>query len=208
MFCDEIAERSVVVVDIDVEGVNPVLALVVSRLDSLRGKGIDVAHLIDVDGTIQTTTGCGIPTDDVSHHQSCDVERFRRRGEDDSLSINSTHRAERIAGHYQFTVNLVGDNAHMVFVADISHVLQFFARPDATCGVVGVAKEENGCFLVGTASLEGGPVDLKAIVAVTESQYTFEDFATVVFNGGEEAVVIGREDEHLFARHCQCFDGY
>jgi hypothetical protein len=82
-------------------------------------------------------------------------------------------------------VNLVGDDADVVFVADISHPLQFFTRPDTTSGVVGVTQEENGRFLVGTASLEGWPVDLEAVIAVTESQYTFEDFAAVVFNGGE-----------------------
>ena len=61
----------------------------------------------------------------------------------------------------------------MMFLAECCHVLQFFAAPDATRWVVGVAKQEYGTFLVSTVLLEILPVYLKLVAVIIKLQYAF-----------------------------------
>jgi hypothetical protein len=98
---------------------------------------------------------------------------------------------------------LVADDAHMVAVADVCHALEFLASPDTARRIVRVAEQEDGAFVVGALSLEVLPVYLEARV-----QHGFRYFATIIADGGEKAVVVRREDEHLFAWHGEGFDGY
>ena len=178
--------------------------------------------------------------DDVCHLQARDVKRLRGRVEDDGLGINGAHGYEGVAGHDEFAMDLIGDDADMVPVADVSHAVQLVTGPYTARGVVGVAKQEDGGLLVSTDSLKGGPVDGKGspplsppkpsrregegsifvalikrhtgrimvIIAGEPQQAGLSDFAAIVADAGEEAVVVGREDEHPFTRHCQGLDGY
>ena len=56
-------------------------------------------------------------------------------------------------------MDLIADNAHMVPVTDVGHALQFLAGPDAACGVVRVAQEEDGGLFVSAEGFEIIPRD-------------------------------------------------
>ena len=197
-------QRLIVVPQIVVEGINPLLAVVVGRLDGFRRKGVDVAHLVDVDGAVEPATRGSIAADDVGHHQSGYVERLRRRVQHNGISVDGTHRHKGVARHDQLAVNLVADDADTVATANVGHVLQLFTRPDAAGGVVRIAEQEDGRLLVGTLLLKVVPVDLEAAAVAVVLQHALKDFATVVADTGEEAVVVGREDQHPLAGHGQC----
>ena len=64
-----------------------------------------------------------------------------------------------MAGHDEFAMDFVADDAHVVALADVGHALQLVARPDASGRVVGVAEQEDGGLLVGTLRLEVVPVN-------------------------------------------------
>ena len=49
---NEIAEGTVVVPEVAVEGIKPVLAIVIGGLDGLWSEGVDIAHLVDIDGAV------------------------------------------------------------------------------------------------------------------------------------------------------------
>ena len=123
------------------------------------------------------------------------------------FSALSGEGLEAVAGHDELAMNLVADDLDAVTQADVVHPLQFVARPDAARRVVGVAEQEEGGLRVGALGFEIGPVDFEAVVA-GKPQHTFKRLAAVVADGGEEAVVVGREDEHPFARHRERLDGY
>ena len=61
-------------------------------------------------------------------------------------------------------MNLVAHHLDAVFHAKGVHPFQFFLGPHASCGVVGVAEQEDGGPLVGTTGFEIGPVYFKGIV--------------------------------------------
>ena len=96
--------------------------------------------------------------------------------------------------------------------ADGVHALQFLGRPHTTRGVVRVAEQEDGRLLVGTFRLEVGPVDREyrgcGGTGVRRYETGLQHLAAVVADGGEEAVVVGRQDEHLLAGHRQRLDGH
>ena len=73
-----------------------------------------------------------------------------------------------------------------------------------------VAEQEHRRLLVGALRLEVGPVHLKTawFVATESQQTTLQHLAAIVADAGEEAVVVGRQDEHPLAGHCQRLDGY
>ncbi len=76
-----------------------------------------------------------------------------------------------MTGHDEFTVNLVAHHLDVMRHADGVHALQFFLCPYTTRGVVRIAKQEHGGFLVGAFRLEILPVNLEAVVAAAELQY-------------------------------------
>ena len=217
MLCDKIAKHSIVSPEVFVELVYPVFTIVVGGDECQRTEGIDVAHLVDVDGAIDTATHGGIAADDVGNLKTCSIERLRRRVKDDGIGIDGAHRAERVTWHDEFAVYLVADDGNMMTTTDVAHALQFLTTPDAPRGVMRVTQHEGGSLLVSTALLEVLPIDLEAAcnrllvgvtgIAAAEPQHTLEDLTAVVANGGEEAVVVGRQHEHLLAGHGERLDG-
>ena len=205
MLRHEIAQRLVVLPQIAVQLVYPLLALVVCRHEGHRAEGVEVAHLVDVDGAVQPAARGSVGADDVGRLQSGDVERLRRRVQHDGRCIDRLHGAERVAGHHQLAVYLVAHDAHGVAVADVAHALQLLARPYTARGVVRIAEQEYGAFLVGTALLEVVPVHFEAVAV--QPQHTLGHLAAVVAHAAEEAVVVGRQDEHALAGHRQGLDG-
>ena len=98
-------------------------------------------------------------------------------------------------------MNFIADNADMVTLADIAHALQLVTMPHTTCGVMRIAKQENGGLLVGTPCLEICPVNLETVAAATELQYTLADLTTAVADAAEETVVVGTEHDNFLASH-------
>ncbi len=105
-------------------------------------------------------------------------------------------------------MNLIRNDAHMVFVTNVTHPFQFLASPYATRRIVRIAEQKDSGLLVSALGFEVSPVDFEAVVAATESQHTFCYFAAIILDAGEEAVVVGRQDEYFFTRHSQSLDGY
>ena len=242
------------------ELVDPVFALVVGGHEGHGPKGVEVAHLVDIDGAVQSAAPLGVGADDVSRLQTGDVERLRGRVQDDAVLparlADGGKRLERVAWHHELTVYLVRDHLHAVAKADVIHPLELLPRPYASRRVVGVAEQEDGGLLVGTLRFEVGPVDSpppcpsrgegskvtfshrtlptfsrrtmvtfnrrtlptfsrRAILSPLPSggagggpQHRLRHLATIIYNRGEEAVIVRREDEHPLAGHRQRLDGH
>ena len=92
-----------------------------------------------------------------------------------------------------------------MFQTDFVHTCQLFACPNASAGIVGVAEKKNGGLFVRTFRFEIVPVYFETVVCPTENR--FKDFTTIVTDGGEETVVVRREDEDFFTRHSKRLDG-
>ena len=60
-----------------------------------------------------------------------------------------------MSGHDEFAMDLIGNDAHVVLVADVSHTLQFVAGPNTAGGVMGVTEQEDGGLIVSALSFEG-----------------------------------------------------
>ena len=105
-----------------------------------------------------------------------------------------------VAGHDEFTVNLVAHHFHIVLHANIVHMFQFFLCPYTSSRIMGVAEQEDGSFLIGTFLFKIFEIYLKAVVT-GKPQHALKDLAAVVSNRGEEAIIVWRQDEHFLARH-------
>ena len=79
--------------------------------------------------------------------------------------------------------------------------------PHTTRGVVGIAEQEDGGLLVGTACLEVFPVDLEAVAAAIVLQHTLADFTAAIADAAEETVVVRTEYDNLLARHGEGLQG-
>ena len=64
-----------------VQLVEPLLSLVVGSLECNDTERIDIANLIDVDGTVDTAAQGGVRADDVGYLKTGDVECLGRRVE-------------------------------------------------------------------------------------------------------------------------------
>ena len=100
-----------VVVDVEVQCVDPVFAFVVGGLNGNRCKGIDVANLEDIDDSFDPSPPLRILCNYIGHLQSCDVEALRRRGQGDAVVETCfAHAGKRrvgVAGHDQLVVYFV-----------------------------------------------------------------------------------------------------
>lgn len=76
MLSSEGAEGLIVAPEVLVEAVEPIFAFIVSRDECHRTEGIEVAYLVDIDGTDQPTTPVRSGTDDIGRLKSRDIERF------------------------------------------------------------------------------------------------------------------------------------
>ena len=106
--------------------------------------------------------------------------------------------------HDEFAVNLIADDVHVVACAYCPHALQFFARPYASGGIVRVAEQKHGGLLIGTLALEVVPVD--GIGVAFAAQLVLCQFASLVANAGEEAIVDWSLYQHALAREGKRLD--
>ena len=201
---EELPQGEVVVVEVDVEVVEPRLAVVVCGLQGDDAEGVDVAHLVDVDGTVNASACLAVVADDVGNLQTGGIERFRWRTEDDGLIVDGGEGCVVVAGHDEFAVYLVADDAHMVAPADVADAAQLIGMPYAADGVVGVAEHEECGFLVSAARFEGVVVNLVGVASLP--QRVLHDVAAVVADAREEAVVDGCHDDDFLTGHGECLD--
>ena len=159
-FGKERTKRIVVTFYIYAQLVEPVLALVIGRHQRLRSEGVEVAHLVDVDGTVDATSQRRVVTDDVGRLQACNVERLAGGVADDGIAADRSEGHEALSRHDEFAMYLVADDAHPVALADVVHALQLLPGPHASTRVVRVAEQEGRGLLVSTLGLEVLPVDL------------------------------------------------
>ena len=75
------------------ELVQPFRTFVICRLQRYDAKGIDVAYLVDVYGTVYLGTTPGIGTHDVGYLQSGYIESLAWRHTADGMGISSVHGA-------------------------------------------------------------------------------------------------------------------
>ena len=111
-----------------------------------------------------------------------------------------------IAWHHQFTVNLIANHFYTILQADIVHLHQLGLSPHTSCGVMRIAKQENGSLLIGTLGLKVLPVHLKGIAYAL--QCGFKHLAAVVTDRREETIVIGRQNQHFFTWHSEGLDSH
>ena len=71
-------EELVILGDIFSEFRKPILRLFVGCDGSDHAEGIDIAHLVDIDGAVDAAAQRRVGTYDVGDLQTCDIERLRR----------------------------------------------------------------------------------------------------------------------------------
>ena len=176
----EVAERLIITPKILIELVEPVSALVIGSLKGDNAKGIHVAHLIDINRTIDAATPRRILRNDIGNLQTCSIEVLRRRIHHDAVVRDSAEGHKLITWHDEFTMDFIRDHLHAVLLADIVHLLQFLALPDASARIMRIAEQEERRLLVCALRLEVLPIHLKSISH--SLQRTFEHLTTVVLN--------------------------
>jgi len=78
IFLDEIAQKLIITIEILVKCIYPILAVVIGCLEGYGAERIQVAHLIDIDSTIQSTAPFWLRADDVGSLQSSNIKRLSR----------------------------------------------------------------------------------------------------------------------------------
>ena len=159
----EVAERLIITPKILIEFIQPVLAFVISCLKGDNTKGIHVAHLIDINRTIDAATPRRILRNDIGNLQTCGIEVLRRRIHHDAVIRNSAEGHKLITWHDEFTMDFIRDHLHAVLLADIVHLLQFLALPDASARIMRIAEQEERGLLVCALRLKVLPIHLKSI---------------------------------------------
>ena len=176
----EIAERLIITPKILIELVEPVSALVIGCLKGDNAKGIHIAHLIDINRTIDAATPRRILRNDIGNLQTCGIEVLRRRIHHDAVVCDSAEGHKLITWHDEFTMDFIRDHLHAVLLADIVHLLQFLALPDASARIMRIAEQEERRLLVCAFRLKVLPIHLKSVSH--SLQRTFEHLTTVVLN--------------------------
>ena len=177
--------------------------MVVSRNGGNDTEGVYVAHLVEVDGTVDAAARLIVGCHDVGYLQAGNVERLAgrhaRHGPARNLSAQGGKGRIGMARHDKLAMYLVSHHRHAVTQADVAHALQLLARPHAAGGVVRIAEQHERHARVGSPAFQ--VVEVHAIGAAVPQERALLGHAAVVAYGGEEAVVHGRLHQHLVARH-------
>ena len=83
-------------------------------------------------------------------------------------------------------MDFVGDDLDVVACADLGEAREFVGAPESTCGVVGVAEQEECYVGVGGDFVEVVEVDFvgeSVVGEVDASEWVFDDAASVVSDG-------------------------
>ena len=75
-FCQHIPDNLVIPVKVELQFLQPFLPSVISRFQGIYGKGIDVTHLIDVDGLVNPLPNFFIRRDDIGYLNACQIKRL------------------------------------------------------------------------------------------------------------------------------------
>ncbi len=181
----------VVTLDVEAELREPILALIIGSLESLDTKGIDIASLIDIDGTVYCSAELRIGSYDIGDLEAGDIEALGAGSRLDAVVAVLVTKAcvgsVGVARHCDTIVDLVGNNRNAMAEADVAHAAEFFGSPDTACWVVGVAEEENLGVGQSRLGLEVLPINLIAILGA--DKLILHEVAMAIIDAGEEAVV-------------------
>jgi len=75
-FGQHIADNLVIPVKVELQFLQPFLPAVISRFQGIHGKGIDVTHLIDVDGLVNLLPDFFIRRDDIGYLNARQIKRL------------------------------------------------------------------------------------------------------------------------------------
>ena len=186
----------------------PFLSVVVGGDGGDHSEWIHVADLIDVDGFVYSGACLLVGGDDVGYLQSGDVEGFAGRYAHHCLAPcrvgHSSERSVVQSVEYEFTVDLVGNHRHSVVCAYLGDAQELILTPYPACRIVGIAEEHEGGVGIRCILLQTLEVDVVGVAFPYER--TFEDHASVVAYGGEEAVIDRGLHDYVFSRLRQSLD--
>ena len=125
----------------------PVLALVVSRLAGPVGKNIQAHNHVRQVKAFGLGPDLRVRNEDIGALDAGQIEGLAGGGADGAdlpgLLGNRGQHGVLIAGHNQVVVNLVVDDKDIVASADFHHLFQLFPAPNLAHRVMGVAEEQN-----------------------------------------------------------------
>ena len=204
----EIPHAAIIGMQVADELIQPLGPLVVGGPGGKHAERIDVADLVVVDGAVDPRPASGIGRDDVCDLQPGDIERLA--GGDAGHAVMQKILRKRgkrrvaVPRENQFAMDLVGYDHDVVAEADLADPEQFGARPDPADGVVGIAQQHQLHPRIGGLRLQVVVIDHIGIA--DRHQRRGHDFASVVADRREEAVVDRRLDEHLVSGNGQRLD--
>ena len=144
MFRAEFFHVPVIPLQVCQQLVEPVLPLAVCGYGGDYSERIDVAHLVDVDGFVDSAAYFFVRSHDVGDLQSCDVECFAGGYAGDGMSRECFRQGgKRNVGMSrvgQFAMYFVGHHRHVVAEADFADLHQFLPCPHPSGGIVGIAE--------------------------------------------------------------------
>ena len=166
-------------------------------------KCIDITYLVDVKCSVDALPSFGLMTNDVCDLQTGNIEGFRGRVEHHTVVpaciAYGCKGLVGVAGHGELTVDFIGNNLHAMLQANVVHAFKFFFCPHASRGIMRIAEQEYGGFLIGTLALE--VFEINHVAVTLSAKWIFQDLTTVVFDRREETVVDGSLYQCLVARH-------
>ena len=210
---EQITEDAIIGIDISVHGDKPLFRLRVGigRNQCHDSERVHIAYFIDIDSLVDCFAPVFAARHDVGNLESRDIERLARRAERDGIVLDfrrkARHRGICVAGHDDFTVNLVADDRDIVLEADFCHSAQFLRSPDSAGRVVRIAEYEYGSLLYFRLKIFEINVIGKFIGSISRGLVYHETVighdAAVVPDRGEEAVIYRCLDKDFIAGFCQ-----
>ncbi len=107
--------------------------------------------------------------------------------------------------HHDFVMDFVRNHPHSMLPTDFSDSYQFLPCPHSSARIVRVAQQVGNHLVVGAFPFEVLEIYFIAQV-VLPSKRTFHNFAAVVLDGREEAVIHRSGNQHFVAWHTDGLD--
>ena len=156
------ADQIAVFADVVHAAVQPLVAGLVGGALGHHGKEVGVVGVDRVHLLFQCLTGFFIGDDDGGLAHAGDVEGLGGRGEHDGVRQERAQRGMHVGREGEGSVDLVGDDAHLVRLDERRKLFKLRARPHAAHGVVRAA-QEHALYAALKGILEGGKVHLPAL---------------------------------------------
>ena len=186
-----ILDKAEVAIEVSLQLIEPLLAIIVGRL--CRGEGQGVDHAKQLVAGLELGAQLGIADDDVGEAEACHVEGLGRSHAGDELRIglhDGRHRNVLLAAADQVAVDLIGDDPDIVFLYDLSDAGQFLSGPHAAGGVLRVAPEKQLAVRIGTLALKILIVQIELAIGIL-LQRRVQDLQIRIL-GSMEEIAIGR----------------